>query len=210
MFLSVWSFGQIEELESTDELDTASYIWLKSTRLNPYLTAELERATLLEEQVSNVALNWGLLVNDRFTVGTFISIMTSEASFPLIFPNGFNLELVHGGIHLGYQWPVTKAFSAGLDGRLGFGEMEVGYQESGFDIFSTRFTSINPSITADYQVSRFLKLTAGLGYRFLGGYDFNTDEVMEMDGATMRVGVKIGLFKRLKWSKREEEEGNED
>jgi len=205
-----YSPGQVRDVEQVDELDTASYLWLKKVRINPYITAELERASLLDNQASNLALSWGVLVNDRFSAGTFISVMTSDIGFPLIFPNGFDLDLVHGGLHLSYLWPVTKSLSAGVDSRFGFGEMEISYAESGTDVFSTRFTSVNPSIVVDYQVGRFVKLTAGLGYRLLNGYDFNTDELADLDGTTMRFGLKLGLFKRLKWPRVEEGTGDEE
>jgi hypothetical protein len=198
------SLAQAEKEERAYQIDTSCYIWIKKSRVNPYVTAELERTSLLDQNVSNVALSWGVLINDRISFGTFISVMTDEVYFPLIFPNGFDLEMVHGGIHAGYLWPVTDAFSAGVDGRLGFGEMEVGYAESGFDVFSTRFTSINPSLTLDYQVLRYAKLTAAFGYRFISGYDFNTDEFTDFNGSTFRIGLKIGLFKRLKWPGKEE------
>lgn len=203
------SLAQAEEEELAFEIDTASYIWIKQSRINPYVTAELERTSLLNQSVSNMALSWGVLINDRISFGTFVSVMTDEVYFPLIFPNGFDLEMVYGGVHAGYMWPVSDAFSAGVDGRLGFGEMEVEYAESGFDIFSTRFTSVNPSLTIDYQVLRYTKLTAAFGYRFISGYDFNTDEFTDFNGSTFRIGLKLGLFKRLKWP-REEDIGDEE
>ncbi len=199
-----WSLAQAEVEEENHEIDTASYIWVKQSRINPYMTAELESASLLDKSVSNIALSWGVLINDRLSFGTFISVMNDEVYFPLIFPNGFDLEMVHGGIHAGYMWPISKSFSAGADGRLGFGEMEVGYAETGFDVFSTRFTSVNPSLTIDYQFLRYAKLTAAFGYRFISGYDFNTDEFTDFDGSTFRIGLKVGLFKRLRWPREEE------
>lgn len=204
VFLGYSSLAQSQEQVEVNEIDTASYIWVKKkTRLNPYVAFELDRTSLLEQNVSNVSLSWGMLFNDRISFGTFISIMTDDVFFPLIFPNGFDLEMVHGGIHGGYLWPVSDALYAGVDGRLGFGEMEVGYAESGFAVFSTRFTSINPSLTLDYQLLRYAKLTASFGYRFIGGYDLNTDELTDFNGSTFRVGLKVGLFKRLRWPREE-------
>lgn len=210
LLVSTASRAQSVATDERHELDTTSYVWVsKKLRVNPYVTAEFERTSMLEQQVSNLSVHWGVLLNDRVFLGSFISVMVDEVYFPLIFPNGFNLEMVHGGLHAGYLWPVTNAFNAGLEARLGFGEMEVHYAESGLDVFSSRFSSVNPSIVLDYQVLRYLKVTGALGYRILRGYDFNTDELADFDGSTLRIGLKLGLFKRLKWPRKEDMKNEE-
>ena len=113
---------------------------------------------------------------------------------------------LQGGVFFGYGIPVTRALTVGGEVRYGRGEMEIRFREVGTPLFSTRFNSLNPSVVVDYQVFRFLKATAAIGYRRISDFDLNTISPIDFDAATFRIGLKVGLFKRLKFKELEDEE----
>jgi len=71
------------------DIDTSSYVWINKKRVNLYLQPYYEQAPVLDDIAGNVGLSWGLMVNDRFTAGSFVSVKVDNTYVPLVFPNSF-------------------------------------------------------------------------------------------------------------------------
>lgn len=181
------------------DIDTASYVWLKKNRVNFYLQPYFEQSPVLDETAGNVGLSWGLMVNDRFTAGSFVSVKVDNTYLPLVFPNSFRLNMVHGGIQLGYLSPVSDRMSVGVDMRASMGEMEVRFWETFEDLSSARFSILQPGIISEYQLFRFARVYLSASYRLMQGLELNGVRQDDFNGITWQVGMKLGLFKRLKW-----------
>ena len=193
------SFGQ-----QAYDIDSASYVWVKKNRVNFYLQPYYEQAPVLDETAGNVGLSWGLMVNDRFTAGSFVSVKVDNTYLPLVFPNSFTLNMVHGGLQLGYLSPVSDRISVGVDMRASMGEMEVSFRETFEDLSSARFRVLQPGIISEYQLFRFAKVYISASYRLVQGLELNGVDQESFNGVTWQIGMKLGLFKRLKWQYEED------
>lgn len=127
-------------------------------------------------------------------------------------------ELAYGGLVLGVSTPVDSPFSFGVKTLIGGGTATVGRSVTVFtgpgDIriqtpggrptvisptpiitnvrFHEDFFVIEPQAHVAFKMSKWIRITAGAGYRWTGHYYYYHDGPDDLSGATGSVGVQIG------------------
>lgn len=197
-FIFLFIATEINAQTRRSAIDSGSYVWIGSTRINPYIEPFAELAPVKGERLQFVGLGGGILLNDRISVGGFFNRFIDDYQFMIIFPNVHRLNMVHGGMQVGYSWPVHQRIALIMQHKLGFGEI-LATGRSATDVFSGNNFVINqPSIGLDIAVLRFAKLHGNVGYRKIDQVKIQRLAPIDFEGFTFQVALKIGMFTRIK------------
>jgi hypothetical protein len=177
--------------------DSTGYMHLGKSRLSVYLQPSVDLVIIENELHQNLGLAWGATFNDNFTLGSYASLLINPHQFILIFPNNFNLNMIHGGLLLGYNKTLTDRVSLGIESRLGIGEIIISYNETGKSIAQQNIKVAQLGLCADYQILNFLKANFTLGYRHFSNVSFSEINQKDINSPFAQVSLKIGNFRKL-------------
>jgi|GEM_PF-1010831 len=107
------------------------------------------------------------------------------------------LELVHTGIYLGYSPIQHSILHPTFNMRAGWGAANARVDD--FEEFEVdNVFVVTPEAGLEVNLTRWLRLSGTVGYRFVDGIDKPSLEPDYLNNYTARVGVKIGFFGRGK------------
>jgi hypothetical protein len=176
--------------------DQSGYLILGNYSLTFYLQPTIDFVTIDKALHQNVGLAGGVLINDRFTIGSYGSLLYNPHKFILIFPNNFDLNMIHGGLQLGYSLPIYGNISLGLESRLGIGEIIASYEGMGDGIYKTPIKVYQLGLGCDYRFFRFLKANVGVGYRQFGKVALSEIDQSDLSSLYASFSLKIGNFNK--------------
>lgn len=109
---------------------------------------------------------------------------------------GESISFGYGGIVLEYVGASDKVFHYAVQTMIGWGG--VGFYRPRDFSFSSRNTSpvmvIEPSLMAELNITNFLRLSVGGGYRFVTGVELSGLTNADMSGVSAMVNIKFGSF----------------
>lgn len=146
----------------------------------------------------NAGLAWGMVINEGLIVGSYGNLLLNPNQFILIFPNRFNMNVIHGGLLLGYSAKITRRISCEVESKWGLGEIVINYDETGLAIKDQPITVAQVALGIDYQIFTFLKANASMGYRHFNEFSLAEINQDDFSGVLTQFSIKIGNFKKLR------------
>ncbi len=110
---------------------------------------------------------------------------------------GESISFGYGGVVLEYVGASDKVFHYAVQALFGWGGVGI-YSPRDVRSFSSRSTSpvfvIEPSLLAELNVTNFLRLAVGGGYRFATGVELSGLTNADLSGVSVSVNLKFGSF----------------
>lgn len=147
-------------------------------------------------------LKLAYVANQQFEVGFAANFLYSPQDL-YIAPSTRNQDLIaiYGGLHLEPIFFSKKLISLSFPLLIGGGA--VGYIEDDYDErfdpepteddFDAVFI-IEPGISAQFNLSRYLQIEVGVTYRFSSEIELRPSPIERINGLTAGVGIKVGVF----------------
>ncbi|HLL05702.1 MAG TPA: hypothetical protein VK539_34345 [Myxococcaceae bacterium] len=143
----------------------------------------------------------GWIANHRFVLGAGGFAMTTKLAAPSGAPLGgenLRLDFGYGGLWLEYiLWPhkllhVTAGTLVG--GGAAIYNRTVRADGEDRELISDIVVVVDPVLSAELNVLRFLRLSAGVGYRYVGSVNLAGLEKDDLSGFTVSVMIRFGNF----------------
>jgi len=208
LFLVIVVNAQQETTKSTDEINT---VFGKggNTKIGWFIGIDPGYTQFDKRDVWLGGLSVGMIINHNFTIGLSGRGWVNRQG--MFYPNvtdtaGAYLEGGYGGLLLEYTlFPkslihVTFPVLIGGGGASYISDKE--YKSIEDDDWDTHHQNIDtdgffvlePGVRAELNILKFMRLNAGISYRYVGGLQLiNTSSTM-MDNFTATVGLKFGKF----------------
>jgi hypothetical protein len=143
----------------------------------------------------------GWIVNHRFVLGGGGFGMTTRVPAPAGAPEvgeDLRLEFGYGGVWLEYIFLPEKVFHATVGTLLGGGGVSYNRlrrtDRAAREVESDTVFIIDPVLSAEVNVIRFLRVSAGVGYRYVGSVDLTGLRKEDLSGFTASVMLRFGRF----------------
>jgi hypothetical protein len=143
----------------------------------------------------------GWIANHRFVLGVGGFAMTTRMPAPAGAPQGgenLRLDFGYGGLWLEYIFWPYKLVHASVGTLIGGGAsiynrtLQTAGQER--ELISDIVFVVDPVVSAEVNVLRFMRLGAGVGYRYVGSVDLAGLSKDDLSGFTVSVMLKFGNF----------------
>ncbi len=138
----------------------------------------------------------GIIIHNKWQVGTFIQAYSGGFSKNLIFPNSFNLDYTYAGLYGAYPLLQKGKLSLLAETKIGLGEVAWSTAETTEVLDSDNFIAINPRIGIDYKFNRIGILNISIGYRLVQGLDMAEISSSELNSFNLSAMFKIGWFNK--------------
>jgi hypothetical protein len=159
-------------------------------------------------------LGVGVIINGNMSIGVNYRFIATENT-PVGEPDGrLYLDQQYAGIRSEYFLSPGAIVHMGLRLEAGVGHTELDlkdpyeergdpweergdpYQEPGYDVpqGDASFAYLEPGIALEINVSRYLKLDVGAGYRFVGPMTFRSLSERDLRGVNYSAAFKVGVF----------------
>lgn len=78
---------------------------------------------------------------------------------------------------------------------FGAGEVEMDNEIEEIELGESTFFQVEPAALLELNISKYIRLNAGAGYRFVSNMNYRTLDQSNITGITGYLGLKIGLFR---------------
>ena len=121
-----------------------------------------------------------LMINRTIFIGAYFQGLTTihhmEELATVVNIEKPRVSFEHGGIWMGYVIMPKKAIHGGISLKLGWGEIDLEGDEldDGVDAdydFTDRIFNIQPQVEVEFNMTKWFRINAGVGYRFVTGID---------------------------------------
>ena len=143
----------------------------------------------------------GWIANHRFVLGAGGFAMTSRMPAPAGAPLGgdnLRLDFGYGGLWLEYiLWPhkvLHASFGTLVGGGAAIYNRAIRAEGEDREVISDVVFVVDPVVSAEVNVLRFLRVSAGVGYRYVGSVNLVGLEKDDLSGFTASVMLKFGNF----------------
>jgi hypothetical protein len=139
----------------------------------------------------------GWLINKTLMIGGGGYGLTSQIPSTAPSQVGKNISFGYGGIILEYIGLSDKVFHYAVQGFVGWGG--AGYFTPGFGANFSRFSTtplmvFEPNVLAELNVTNFLRISAGGGYRFVTGSTLESLSNADLSSYSLSLNIKFGSF----------------
>jgi hypothetical protein len=141
----------------------------------------------------------GLIINHRFAFGAGAFALTTRVPSPAGAPDigeDLRTELEYGGLWLEYIFLPDKLVHGSIGALLGGGAVAHSRihstERQDRAVESDVVFAAEPVISVEMNISSFLRLSAGAGYRFVGSVDLTGLSQEDVSGFTGSVMLKFG------------------
>lgn len=150
----------------------------------------------LNNDLSTSVGGGGAIVIDEFFIGGY---GIGSIDFEQLLDDGTvdRLELGHGGFWLGYAIGSFNVLHLHLGGRIGWGAVNVDLTDNNIRYSDLdRVFVMTPEAGLELNVTKWFRLSGGIGYRWVQGIDENNIALEQdaLDGLVATLGVKFGWF----------------
>lgn len=175
-------------------------------QLGLYVAPEYQYGQIKNQFTSIGGASVMLLLNQKFAVG-FTGQRSLDQSFS---PSGISPLYLHagmGGLKMEYTPKPTSAIHLSFPLFIGMGFAQADSNYTGFRVNNNDsmmranranqndYFIIQPGVTIEANVIKYVKVFAGVNYRFAFNRDnTNTLSSSTMTGFSANIGVKVGLF----------------
>ncbi|MFS4468353.1 hypothetical protein [Maribacter sp. 2210JD10-5] len=189
-----------------DSIETVDYIEFNDRNNvvhGVYLGLNTHYGQTFKEPSYGFGFNIAYVANQQFEIGLAVNVFQSDQQF--ITSELIDNKLTGGyiGLHLEPIFFSKNRISLSIPIVIGLGA--VGYFTQGDgdfddDFLDAEFDDVNvmrvfePGVSALFNISRYLQLEAGVKYRFTNRFDFATSPVKNLNGYSVGLGIKVGVF----------------
>ncbi|NBC05116.1 MAG: hypothetical protein GVY20_15635 [Bacteroidetes bacterium] len=101
----------------------------------------------------------------------------------------------YGGLYFGYLHNSEEMFHITLETFIGSGEVNLRYNSDNEDLFDDdRVFVIDPTINVELNLTNFMRVTIGVGYRFVNGVNLENLDDKDFSSPTFRSTIRFGSF----------------
>lgn len=150
--------------------------------------------------------SFGVLFNQNFYVGAY-GLGMIKPGIDLRNDNfdEFNASFGHGGLMVGGIINTEKAIHFDVNTKIGLG----GYSYEGdlnyIDEYDAVFV-VSPEVGVELNITKFLKVKAGVGYRYVTGFKANHVNDNILNSTTGSIGILLGWFGQSKSNRMKQKE----
>ncbi|MDH7448232.1 hypothetical protein [Aquimarina sp. 2201CG14-23] len=188
MFISM-SIGYSQETETSDYIEFNDR---KNILHGIYLGVDIGYGQIKKNETTNAGVKLAYVANKKMELGiTARALYSGLSSVDRSFGGDFDLLVIYGGLHVENIVLRTSRFNFSFPLLMGPGYV----QASGPLIKSTDITLIiEPGINILYNLSKYLQFEAGIKYRFSSPIDPIPNILDNINGFSINIGAKIGVF----------------
>lgn len=101
----------------------------------------------------------------------------------------------YGGFYLGYLNNSGRLVHFTVETFIGSGEVNLRYNSDNEDLLEDdRVFVLDPSVNAELNVTSFMRVTLGVGYRFVSGVNTQSLDDEDFSSPTIRASIRFGSF----------------
>ena len=173
-------FGGMNQLYAQQEEDTTKYLLSEEVVLSGFGSPFVEFSSVNDQFAVCVGAGGALMINQAIFIGAYFEGLVTN-HFMEDLKTYVNIEkpkvsFEHGGLWLGYVFKHKKPVHGGLSMKLGWGEISL--EGDGYDYdpdldydYTDRIFSVLPQLELELNMTRWFRINAGVGYRFVTGID---------------------------------------
>lgn len=210
LFAAILVNAQEETTKPTDEINTV-FDKNKKTKLGWFIGAESGYTQFDKRDVWLGGLSTGMIINHNFTLGLTGRAWVNRDN--MFYDNatdtaGAYLEGGYGGLLLEYTLFPKSIVHVTFPVMIGAGGASYIYDAKNSDwdeddndwdcdhhtLDSDAFFVVEPGVRAEVNLLKFMRLNAGVSYRYTSGMDLMNTSGDLMNNFTASVGLKFGKF----------------
>ncbi|MDR9363963.1 MAG: hypothetical protein RI575_01390 [Balneolaceae bacterium] len=101
----------------------------------------------------------------------------------------------YGGLYFGYLHNSQDMLHLTVETFIGSGEVNLRYNSDNEDLFDDdRVFVIDPTINVELNLTNFMRVTIGVGYRFVNGVNLEILDDKDLSSPTFRSTIRFGSF----------------
>lgn len=148
-----------------------------------------------------LGIRGGIVLSDRWTVGGIVQTSANNIMPKSETDNRVYLHMNMFGGLLEYTIWSEKLVHLTFPFAIGAGKVEMDRLDkasgiSGNPYGEKYFLTVQPSALVEVNLHKYIRLNAGVNYRFVGNMSYRNFSQQALSGASGVVGVKFGLFKK--------------
>jgi hypothetical protein len=191
ILIGTFSFAQAQE----DDKDQIKTILTKPSKVRGFIGPITNTTTLDGDVAYMTGVNAGGIFNDHFIFGFYKvdlenTVYSSNSSY-----NGSSMDFDHKGLWLGYIFMPQSMIHFNVNVQAGKGNLEI--YDTIFDtwIEDDFIFVLTPSLEAEFNVAKFLRVGIGANYRLMFDVD-RFDNYSDKDFSELGafVSFKFGWF----------------
>ncbi|KAA3608761.1 MAG: hypothetical protein D8M58_18665 [Calditrichaeota bacterium] len=134
----------------------------------------------------------GKLINENFAIGGGGYALANSIDKLNNSVNGTNVDLAYGGVVFSYFTKPISDFN--FSGSVLIGGGGLSYKTDDKLETEDEFFVVVPSIDVQYQTFDFMRLSAGIGYRFINGIDLKGIKDSDLNGLNLKLSFMFGNY----------------
>lgn len=192
--------------------DGMQYLLQEDLQISGFGGVIVDYTTIENEPSVSVGGGGAAMLNQRFFLGGYGQGVATIHERENMFIDNEHIEdavfqFGHGGIWLGYIIEPSRVLHMNINTKLGAGELALRKSLDEYEMMDSyhkdRVTVINPSIGLNVNILPWFRITANVGYRFIGGvgdktYDDSNQLIFDADdynAPTFSFSFLFGGFK---------------
>ena len=145
--------------------------------------------------------SFGVLFNQNFYVGAYgLGMVNPGLDFRNDNFDDFDAAFGHGGLMVGGIINTDKAIHFDVNSKFGFGGYNYRGDLDNIEDYDAVFV-VSPEVGVEFNITRFLKAKAGVGYRYVTGFNASHSNDNILNSPTGSVGILLGWFGQNKSSR---------
>lgn len=199
VLLLIFIACQIGAIQAQDDSDEMKTIFSRKSEIRGFGSFDLKLTDFNEDKALFIGGHGGVILNKKFIFGGGGYGLSTSNTFEL--GDGTEkLELFggYGGIMLGYIIAPSEIIHISFPVLLGAGGVEVAPIINGERSILERsaFFVVEPNVEIEINMTRFMRLAVGGGYRLVQGSDLDIGNISDDDLSSWTAGVsfKFGKF----------------
>ncbi|SNS54620.1 hypothetical protein SAMN05421640_0608 [Ekhidna lutea] len=179
----------------------------KQNDLNAFGAADLKVGDLKRERALLVGAYGGFIINRRYLFGVAGYGLVTNVEFEGLVQGQtdekkLNLHGGYGGVLIGWTIAHKELVHISIPIVLGAGSFDVvdkdffvnNPADSEFTIESSVFFVAEPGLEAEFNITKYFRLGAGLTYRYISGVELENVKDDEITGTTAIISFRFGRF----------------
>lgn len=167
-----------------------------STKDVGFFIAPAFALTPLDGSMASMAqVRGGVSLKDALSVGAYYGVTINQVVPQSETIPGIYMDYWSVGGFAEYTLLSKKLIHATFPVYVGYGEVEMDNESGDAGLGEANFIQFEPSALLEVNVSKYIRLNLGAGYRFVGPMTYRNFNQTDISGVTAQAGLKVGLFK---------------
>jgi hypothetical protein len=155
-----------------------------------------QAASLADANLWLSSVRVGVVFDDQISVGAFYRYTINNPIPSMETLAGHYTPFDSYGGFVEYTLHSDKLFHLTFPLYFGRGELETDHEDFSPELGEANFFIIEPGVLLEANVTKDLRLNAGVLYGFSSNFDYRYLNQQDLQGLRFQVGIKAGLFKK--------------